>query len=336
MDALDLKKHIIENNLIMTVLEKLQCHSIKPYPLEYRAGLPDHGNPTGISVKKDTLKTTVYSSEKEVGGDIFTLIMKIKSISFPKSVVYMHKLLGIPYELFSKPIEKPYNPIDVFTSVLSRSYDYNATLKVYDEKMLKPFINLPNIWWLKEGIPPNIQEKFKLGYCPQSHRITIPQRYWCGGENDYIGCKGRTIFEEWELLGIPKFSALVKFSKTLNVYGLQENYEAIQKAGEVIVFEAEKSVLKMASWGYNNAVAISGHELSIEQIKILIGLDVDIVIAYDKDITEGFIKEACGHFTKMRRTSYIFDRDDVLDNKMSPVDKRKRTFDFLYKHRIAI
>ncbi len=340
MDALDLKKYIIEKNLIDTILDKLQCHSIKSYPKEYRAGLPEHRDPTAISVKKETLNIKIYSLDKEIKGDIFTLVMKIKEFKdteFWKAIKLIHEILDIPYTIFSKPKEDDKKDIlQVFKRVATKKH-YSSELKIYDEKMLKNFINLPNIWWIKEGIIPEVQERFKLGYSPQDHRITIPQRWWCGGENDFIGCKGRTVFEDYDLLGIPKYMALTKnFFKTLNVYGLQENYQSIQEAGEVIVFEAEKSVLKMATWKYNNAVAILGHDLSPEQIDILIGLDVDICIAFDKDVSQEFIIESCKRFKRLRRLTYIFDKDDILDDKMSPVDKRKKTFDFLYKYRLKI
>ena len=37
----------------------------------------------------------------------------------------------------------------------------------------------------------------------------------------------------------------------MNLYGLYENYDAIQKAGYVVVFEAEKSVLKRDTFSSN-------------------------------------------------------------------------------------
>jgi len=336
MDALDLKKHIIKNNCIETILDNLGCHSIKAYQKEYRAGLPEHSNPTAISIKKDTLSMRIYSLDKEVKGDVYTLVMQIKKISFIGAVKFIHKILGIKYTIFSKPIEEKKDVLKIFKDKLKSHQHYSNFVKVYDEKVLEKYINLPNIWWVKEGILPDVQERFKLGFCPESHRITIPQRWWCGGENDFIGCKGRTILSDYEILGIPKYLALIPFYKTLNIYGLQENYKSIQEIGEVIVFESEKSVLKMATWKYDNAVSILGHELSQEQIDILIGLDVDICLAFDKDISEEFVKESCLRFRRLRRVSYIWDKHNVLKDKMSPVDVNKKVFDYLYKYRIKI
>jgi DNA primase len=337
MNALDLKNHIINTNSIITILEQLNCHSIKEYTKEVRAGLPQHKNPTAISVMKDSLSIRIYTLEREVKGDIFTLAMTINQetdakYTFVKAVKDIHRMLNLPYELFSKPKEDE-NKVDalaVFKRFKTNKKDKEPDLHIYNESMLDKFINLPNIWWLKEGIVPEVQKRFKLGYCPYSHRITIPQRYWCGDENDYIGVKGRTILEDYKILGIPKYMALIPFAKTKNIYGLQENYQAIQEKGEVIVFEAEKAVLKMATWKYNNAVAILGHELSQEQINILIGLNVDIVLAFDKDLSEAFLIDACKRFGKVRRLSYLFDKHDILEAKMSPTDRRRKIFDYLY------
>lgn len=336
MNALDLKKYISKNDLIPKILESLECHSITPHSKEYRAGRPDGKNPTAISVKKDSLRSSMYSLENEMHGDIFTLIMDLKDKEFVSAIRYVHRILGLKYEIFSNPKEDKKDILEVFKKVKSNNYNIKKQLTVYDESILQNFINKPNIWWIREGIPQDIQEKFKLGYCPNSNRITIPIRYWCGGEDDYIGCKGRTVLKDYELLGVPKYIALINFPKTMNIYGLQENYKEIQRIGKVIVFESEKSVLKMASCGHNNAVAIMGHKLSQEQLNILIGLDVEICFALDKDISEEFVIRECKKFNKTRSLSYTKDKYDILKEKMSPIDRGKKVFDYLYKHRVKV
>lgn len=50
----------------------------------------------------------------------------------------------------------------------------------------------------------------------------------------------------------------------MNLFGLWENKDSIQEKGHVVVFEAEKSVLKRDSLNDPTGVAVSGHEISDE------------------------------------------------------------------------
>ena len=46
INADKLKEYIIENNCVEQILESLECHSIKEYPKEWRAALPNGINKT--------------------------------------------------------------------------------------------------------------------------------------------------------------------------------------------------------------------------------------------------------------------------------------------------
>ena len=119
------------------------------------------------------------------------------------------------------------------------------------------------------------------------------------------------------------------------MYGLYENYESIQKAGYVVVYEAEKSVLKRDSLNDSTGVAISGHIMSDEQVRILIGLNVEIVIALDKDISVDEVRHMCDKFKNIRKVSYIQDKWDILSSKDSPADARNKDYQFLFDNRIV-
>ena len=127
------------------------------------------------------------------------------------------------------------------------------------------------------------------------------------------------------------------YPKQLNLYGLYENYESIQKAGYVIVYEAEKSVLKRDSLNDPTGVALSGHTLSDEQIAILWGLNVEIVFAFDKDISVEEVWHNCNKIYKGkgRKVSYIQDKWDILSAKDSPADACNKKFQFLFENRIT-
>src|SRR5690606_33925601 len=123
-----------------------------------------------------------------------------------------------------------------------------------------------------------------------------------------------------------KYFPLKNFPKSMNLYGLQENYQYIQEAGYVAVFEAEKSVLKRHSRNDKTGVAVCCHDISEEQVKILIGLDVSIIIAFDQGISINHIRATCDLFYGIRSVYYIFDKYDVLKEKDSPADAENKIF----------
>jgi len=191
----------------------------------------------------------------------------------------------------------------------------------------------PHIEWIREGIMPWTCKEFNIGYSVNRKRIVVPHRYWSGDKNDYVGVMGRTVIKEWDMLDIPKYFPLKNFPKSMNIYGLQENYQAIQEAGYVVVYEAEKSTLKRHSRKDGTGVAVCCHDVSDEQVKILIGLNVDVVIAFDKGISIEHIRSTCDHFYGVRTVYYIFDKYDILKEKESPADATNKIFNYLLKYK---
>lgn len=134
-------------------------------------------------------------------------------------------------------------------------------------------------------------------------------------------------------MGIKKYFITPHYQKSLNLYGLYENYDSIQKAGYVVVAESEKSVLKRDSLCDSTVVALSGHTISAEQIRILIGLNVEIIIALDNDIQLQEIRFICEKFYRIRPVSYIKDNYELLGEKDSPMDGENKIYKYLLEHR---
>jgi len=340
MNTYELKQFIIDNGKLKYVLEKLKCHSIRNYTKELRAGIPAHNNKTALAINKETLSIKLFQSDNNiVRGDLLTLIMHLKNITFPAANKYLHEILGIKYTKFNiktkDKIKK--DPLEIFTQIRKR---HNTPINAYEfelhnEDILDDYIPYTHITWFREGIMPWTSDEFAIGYSPERKRIIIPHRYWCGNKNDYLGIFGRTTVEHYELFDIPKFIGIKPYPKSMNLYGLQENYEHIQKFGYVVVFEAEKSTLKRHSLNDKTCVSICSHELSNEQVKILIGLDVEIIIAMDKDISINHIRSMCNKFYNIRNISYIYDKWELLKEKDSPADIKNKFYQFLLKHRIV-
>lgn len=319
------------------ILLDLECHCLHEYPTEWRAALPQGTNKTAVCVKKDTLLTSIRNSDGNKRGDVFTLVMTIKNISFGKANKHIHKVLGLKYSYNKTDKEKDNkDPLAIFKKVKRYKHMIDIDAPVYDDSCMKEYVDLPYIGWVREGVMPFACKRFNIGYSYDRKRIVIPERKWDGDDNEYIGISGRTTIPNYEMFDIPKFFKLSNtYPKGINVYGLNENYKTIQEAGYVVVLEAQKSVLKRYSRKDGTATAIGNCEFTEEQVRILISLNVEIVVALDEGIDINHIRQECDKFYPIRKVSYIFDKWGLIEKgtKDSPADKQNKVYNFLLKHR---
>ena len=110
--------------------------------------------------------------------------------------------------------------------------------------------------------------------------------------------------------------------------------ENAREKQEIILFEGCKSVLMADTWGIHNAGAILTSHLNPNQMKILAQLGFRVVFALDKDVCvrEDHNIKRLKQFVKVE---YIWDRDDLLDEKDAPVDKGHETWQKLYEGRLS-
>lgn len=342
MDTISLKKYIFENKKIEYILQEIGCHHIKYHPNKefYSCGNYNGDNNSAINVKNNEYLNVVnYTREKEFSenSDIITLVQYNKDVTFVEAIKYLHKILGLQFE-FKKKEEKPkkkFDPLGIFKKVLrynGRAIDVDD-IHVLDDKLIDDYIPILHIDFVREGITERTRKKFGIAYSYRHKRIVIPMRYWLTGE--LLGFNQRTTVENYDEFGIKKYFITPTYPKLLNLYGLYENYDAIQKAGYVCVYEAEKSVLKRDSLLDPTGVALSGHTLSEEQVRILMGLRVEIVFCLDNDISVEEIRHLCSKFRNTGKVSYIKDTTGILGKKDSPADARNKDFQFLFDNRIV-
>ena len=214
--------------------------------------------------------------------------------------------------------------------------------------------NLPRprfIEWEAEGIAPSVSAAANICYDPHANGIIIPHY---NIDNQLIGIRIRTLVKEQETYGKYRPAILngVMYNHPLgfNLYNLNKSKENIKNIQKVFIFESEKSCLKYASiFGLENdiSVAICGSALNNYQISLLYSLGVkEIVIALDKqfkvisdDEWKRWTKKYYNIHNKYGsqiQISYLFDFDNLLDYKDSPIDKGKDTFLELYKNRVVI
>ena len=306
--------------------------------------------------------------------DIFELVMKVKNISQDKKIRYDEngKEVLDDWMLFDAiqfvAIFFGFEPENQKFSIkhtelqdwdFFNKYEENSLLKnkqivelhIYDKKILKYLPRPRIIEWEQEGIKDEISYQYGICYDPHSNGIVIPH---FDKEGQLIGIRERTLIKEHEKNGKYKPAILngVMYNHPLgfNLYNLNNSKDNIKNLQKVFVFESEKSCLKYASYfGIENdlSVAICGNSISNYQISLLKDLNVqEIIIALDKQYkaigdeewkrwTNKFY-QIHNKYGKYFQISYMFDFDQYLDYKDSPIDEGKDVFISLYQNRIIL
>lgn len=342
MTISELKEYVYNENKIPFILEQLGCHEIKynEQRQTWSAAHADGDNPQGINIRNNehlNYRSFSRGVDYEDGKDLISLVEITNKLSFIEALKYLHNILDLPFE-FKKRKEEPqkkYDPLSVFKRVLRSSrrvIDVND-IHVLEDKLIDDYIPMLHIDFLREGITERTRKKFGLAYSYRHKRVVIPLRYWLTGE--LLGFNQRTTIKNYEEFNIKKYFITPTYPKGLNLYGLYENCDSIQKAGYVVVAESEKSVLKRDSLGDSTVVALSGKSMSDEQVRILIGLNVEIVIGLDNDVDTNEIRHMCEKFKNIRKVSYIKDFMGILGSKDAPMDARNKDYQFLFDNRIV-
>ena len=183
--------------------------------------------------------------------------------------------------------------------------------------------------WEAEGISREALDTFQVYYDSFSNRLVYPIR---DIEGNIVNIGGRSLDPEWKEKGMRKYTYLSGWGEMSVIYGLFENMEEILKKKEIIIFEGCKSVLLARSWGIRNTGALLTSHLNPAQMKLLAKLGVKVVFALDKEVN---IKKD-HNINKLKQyvnVEYVWDKDNLLEEKDAPVDKGVETFDKVYEYR---
>lgn len=192
---------------------------------------------------------------------------------------------------------------------------------------------LPISEWLDEGIRQKEIDMFDIRIDEKSNRIVYPVRDLQGR---LINIKGRTRFEDYKAMHLMKYINYFPVGTMDYLQGLDVTLPYVKENNEIILFESIKSVMKCFGWGYKNCASVEKHSVTDEQIRLLIRLKVNIVFAYDSDVSYR-TKDIIESLTKLKRFTNVFiieDKDRLLggvEAKNSPADLGMQTFEKLYK-----
>lgn len=270
-----------------------------------------------------------YSSG--IGGNVFTFTRYYYQCNAAEAIEILKKYAGVEGELASprkkmaatlmcKRFQKPKQP----------HKQSNATV-LPDDYMLRYEKRRDKLdVWLEEGISEASLEKFQVRYDSFSDRLVYPIR---NRDGKIVNVGGRTLDPLWKEKKQRKYCYFYSWGSLDTIYGLAENMEHIKKSREIILFEGCKSVLLADTWGIHNTGAILTSHLNPNQMKLLARLGCRVVFALDKDVR---VKED-HNISKLKRyvnVEYLWDREDLLDEKDSPVDKGREVFQKLYEQRL--
>jgi DNA primase len=286
------------------------------------------------SLSVNPIKNRYYCHSCGVGGGIIGFLMEYEKLSFEESVEKASRLANVDLSTMCKSqtvimLKKISN-----TNKVKEIYEH----KIFDKNLLNNYSKIPIVEWLEEGIRQEEIDLYEIMIDNDSNRIIYPVY---DIHNNLINIKGRTRFKDYKSMKLPKYINYFTVGVMDYFQGLNISLNDIKDSGEFIIFESIKSVMKLRKYGKKNSASAEKHTLTDEQIKLLIQLHVDIVLAFDTDVSynDKEIKESIDILKKFTNVYVINDRDSLLggaEAKSSPVDIDKQTWDILYKERVRI
>lgn len=227
--------------------------------------------------------------------------------------------------------------------------NWEDELTVYNPHVLECFTQQPKYLapWLEEGIDYDVLKEFGVKFDMVRNRIVFPIIDHLGR---LVGIKVRNfnqsdIEEHRKYMPLWHNKELYNYPKMMVAYGYYQNQRIIKKAKEVIVYEAEKSVLKHGSYfTQNKSVAIGGSSFSEYHSLILKKAGVEkIILALDNDWDddgnrfyglEKMIKEGYKILDMGFEVEIIYDWEGtLLGNKDAPIDRGRQIYSKLYRER---
>ena len=213
--------------------------------------------------------------------DIYELVKRVfkiqknQDLEFSACLYFVANFFNINDFTFTFDSSENVAPRNELIDFLDRVEQWRPTekviLKEYDGTILK---NLPCYRikdWEKEGIKYGTLKKYEIRFYSPSKKIVIPHRDINGR---LIGIRGRAL-SDFDIENFGKYMPLYltngqSFAHPLgyNLYGLYKTKKNIGKMKKAIIFEGEKSVMKLDSYVKNNfSVAACGSKCEAREEK---------------------------------------------------------------------
>ncbi|MCM3273966.1 DNA primase [Paenibacillus elgii] len=344
-----IKDRILNEDRFEEILVRMECEHITPKGNRYEAQLPhkfNSNNKRSVQIYLNENLSCRIRSKGFSQGDIFGLVSFIvfdcyseeqQNKNLPKAKHWICENLGyteLITNTHNRPVEDPLKWLkEVKKKRNKKVLDNTYENVILPDEIMNQFVMYPYFPYIQEGIKYETQVEFQIGFDLFTERVVYPIHNQYG---DIVSVKGRTIDPLYRQKGVYKFLYLYNFNKMIELYNWHRALYYILDKKEIIIFEGEKSCWLATQFGYRNCVAIGGDDLSIYQIQMIknLGIDIKIILAFDKDKNPDDFKKQAKKFTNARLVYAMWDGETKLlseDLKHSPVDLGKGVFDELYK-----
>jgi hypothetical protein len=306
----------------------------------------DGGSPKLYYYKEDK----IFRCYTECNGmfDIFDLLGKMHKLR-GETITLNHAidLTGVQRDIgqVDSQVLEDLEYLKKLSSINNKVVNEN-TVRILDNNILNSFMyNEVGVQpWIEEGISELALNRFNIKYDSTKNAIIIPN---LDHQGNLIGIRGRFFGENAPAKYMPiKYNGEILSHPTGKfLYGYYENKHVIREKGLAIIFEGEKSVLKMETLypQSNIALATAGKKITLDQLNALLKLNLnEVILAYDKDYkTPEERKEKLVEYDKIVQilkpyfsVSIIVDFTNKLQYKDSPIDQGKDVFDELVRNRV--
>jgi DNA primase len=260
---------------VVTLLEVLGFSITSKSSKEVRAPCLIHGgdNPSAFRITKESKRFSCYSHKCEhTGGkldnDVFSLVMKVKKISFPEAVIFIASLVGLDVEsnrISKSAVRKAVYKRDIskYVEQTASSKKSSSPLPEISEDKVKNFVKNRTDYFYDKGVDLETHDYFEIGggwvddYGVM--RATVPIRDVNGR---LVSISGRRIDNDKD----PRYLLSSDFIKGKVLYNLH-NAISVRDIFDscLIIVEGFKACWAVHSAGFPNVVACMGSYLMESQ-----------------------------------------------------------------------
>lgn len=301
---------------------------------EARFAKDEDSNPTSNWFSFANLKYYSFSSNNK--GNIYSLVMYWKNLQFPEALKYVSKIIGMNDEDLNREIVLPFGGF--YKKISRQQKEPELSVPTFGLNTLDAYKDKYNMQFLHSGISFETQEKYHIGIDFRSMRITVPE-WTINGE--LCGIMGRALDKDCP--HNERWFPIIPCQRSFTLFGYHQNYAKIQEKDQCVIFESEKAVMQLDSFGCYIGLATCGCHISPTQSKYIKSLQTKkIILAYDeglneKDVINEALKLKIDNPLLTNKVGYIWDEEgDIIPkgSKMNAADLGKEKFKQLLKEKV--